>query len=178
MFKANSPNAEVIGESIIALVEGMGAFKSTALKLLEEKGIIDPKPGKWYNMQAYLDAYRIIYEKLGDMTLKVIGLKLPENVVLPPDLDSVEKLLVGGMLDKAYHMNVRGGDVGGYFFKKTEKRKGIMTCTNPFPCAFDIGLINGFMNKFRASGSIPRVKHIDGSCRMEGSNECNYELAW
>jgi hypothetical protein len=53
-----------------------------------------------------------------------------------------------------------------------------MTCTNPFPCAFDMGLINGFMNKLRASGSIPIVKHGEGPCRMKGANECNYELAW
>ena len=178
MFKSNSPNGEVVGESILALVEGMGAFKSTALKLLEEKGVVDPKPGKWYNLQAYLDAYRNIYEKLGDMTLKVIGMKVPEKAVLPPDLDSIEKLLLGGLLDKAYHMNVRGGDIGSYQFKITKKGKGIMTCTNPFPCSFDMGLINGFMNKLRVSGSIPLVKHIDGSCRMNGDHMCNYELSW
>lgn len=178
MFKINSPNGEVIGESILALVDGMGAFKSIAFKLLEEKGIVDPKPGKWYNLQAYLDAYRNIYDRLGDMTLKVIGMKIPEKAVLPPGLDSIEKLLSGGLLDKAYQMNARGGDIGSYQFTKTEKRKGIMTCTNPFPCAFDMGLITGFMNKLRDKSSIPIVKHMEGSCRMNGANMCKYELTW
>ncbi|MFX0071961.1 MAG: hypothetical protein ACFFAO_12805 [Candidatus Hermodarchaeota archaeon] len=178
VFKSKSPNAEVIGESILALVEGMGAFKSTALKILSENGVENPTPGNWYSLQSYLNAYKILYEKLGDMTLKVIGMKIPEKAVLPPDLDSIEKLLIHDMLDKAYNMNIRGGENGFYKYEKKGKKNGIMTCTNPFPCAFDIGLINGFMNKLRCSGDIPRVKHVEGPCRMKGEHMCKYEISW
>lgn len=178
VFKSKTPNAEVIGESILGLIEGMGAFKSTALKILADNGVENPTPGNWYNLQSYLNAYKILYERLGDMTLKVIGMKIPEKAVLPPDLDSIEKLLIHDMLDKAYNMNIRGGENGFYKYEKTGKKSGIMTCTNPFPCAFDIGLINGFMNKLRSSGDLPRVKHIEGPCRMNGGHMCKYEISW
>jgi hypothetical protein len=178
VFKIKDPNAEVIGESILALVEGMGVFKSTAIKYLEENGIKNPTPGKWYKLKDYLIAYQKIYEKLGDMTLKVIGMKVPEKAVLPPNLDSIDKLLEGELLDKAYHMNVRGDQLGNYLFQKNASKKGVMTCTNPFPCAFDMGLINGFMNKLRRSGDIPQVKHIEGPCRMKGQDMCKYNITW
>ena len=36
VYKSYSPDVEVNGESILAVVEGMGAFKKTALQILEE----------------------------------------------------------------------------------------------------------------------------------------------
>lgn len=45
MFVAMTPNAEVNGETVYSIVDGMGAFKSAALKILEKNGIKDPKPG-------------------------------------------------------------------------------------------------------------------------------------
>ena len=176
VYKSYSPNVEVNGESILSVVEGMGAFKKTAYQILEENGIIDPQPQKWFNLQNYLNAFKVVAEKLGDATLKVIGMKIPETAVLPPQLDTIEKALT--MMDQAYHMNYQNGEIGHYAFEKTGKNKGIMTCSSPYPCAYDIGIIEGFMYKLRSQGQIPRLKHVPGECRMEGARQCKYELAW
>ena len=176
VFKSYSNTVEVNGESILAVVEGMGAFKRMAYEILGNHSITDPQPKKWYNLQNYLDAFKTITEKLGDPTLRVIGQKIPETAVLPPDLDTIEKAFV--MMDQAYHMNYRNGEIGHYSFEKTGEKNGIFTCTSPYPCAYDMGIIEGFMNRLRAKGSIPRVKHVPGSCRMNGDRHCKYEASW
>ena len=63
VYKSYSPNVEVNGESILAVVEGMGAFKKTALQILEENGIKDPQPQKWFNLQNYLNAFKVVADK-------------------------------------------------------------------------------------------------------------------
>lgn len=176
VFESYEPNVYVLGANIFSIVDGMGAFKQKAYDILKSCGIMDPKPDQWYSMQQWLNAFKIIREKLGDATLKVIGSKIPETARLPPQINSVESFLP--MLDQAYHMNHRGGEIGHYKFEKTGNKEGILKCNNPYPCAFDYGLIQGFVEKFRESGTIPLVQHDPGTCRMEGSNVCNYHIKW
>ncbi|MFX0072390.1 MAG: hypothetical protein ACFFAO_14995 [Candidatus Hermodarchaeota archaeon] len=176
VFKTYSTGVEVNGESILAVVEGLGAFKKTAYQILGENGIKDPEPGKWFNLQNYLNAFQVISQKLGNATLKVIGMKIPETAVLPPQLDTIEKALT--MMDQAYHMNYQYGEIGHYAFEKKGKNKGVMICSSPYPCAYDIGIIEGFMYRLRKSNEIPRVKHVPGECRMDGAKQCKYEVSW
>ena len=176
VFKSNDPKIEVLGQNIFAIIDAMGAFKKTAFKILEEQGIVDIDPNKWYSQQDFLNAFKIIYEKLGSPTIKVIGMKVPEKAAVPPGITSTEEAL--NLIDKAFHMNHRGGDPGVYKFEKTGERKGVMICENPYPCALDEGLIQAFMEAFRSPGSVPIVKHSDEGCRMDGKNQCKYLLEW
>ena len=176
VFKTYDPKVEVLGANIFSIIDGMGAFKKMAYDILKDCGIEDPKANEWFKMQHWLDAFKIIYEKIGDSTLKVIGSKIPETAKLPPQINSIESFLP--MLDQAYHMNHRGGEIGHYNYEKTGDREGTITCNNPYPCAFDHGLIQGFVEKFRGTGSIPSIKHEPGSCRMEGSEVCKYRINW
>ena len=176
VFKARDPNVEVLGANIFSVIEGMGVFKMTALEILESCGIKDLDPQKWYNSQNWLDAFKIIYERLGDATLKFIGTKIPEVTKLPPQINSIEAFLP--MLDMAFYMNHKGGDIGHYKFEETGNKEGFLTVDNPYPCAFDHGLIQGFLEKFREPNSIPSVKHEPGNCIMNGDSACKYHLRW
>lgn len=44
-YVASSPKVEVNGETIHAVIDGMGAFKSTGIKILKDNGIDDLQPG-------------------------------------------------------------------------------------------------------------------------------------
>ena len=57
VFKSRFPDVEVNGQTIYAVVDGMGAFKGTALNWLEEVGIKDLQPEKYYSEQAWLDCF-------------------------------------------------------------------------------------------------------------------------
>jgi len=175
-YKSFSPDVEIIGDSILSVMEGMGAFKKTAYQILENNGIKDPAPQKWFNFQNYLNAFKEIAEKLGNATLKVVGMKLSKNAVFPPELDIIEKVLT--VMDQAYHMHYKNGEIGHYSFECNGNNKGIMTCNNPYPCAYNIGIIEGLMYKLSKEGQLPTVKHIPGDCRMDGAKHCCYELSW
>lgn len=191
-FVAINNDVEVNGETVLSVVDGMGAFKERALKILADSGITDPKPGQWYRQQYWLDAFRRISESTGNYTLFNIGKKIPENAQFPPEIDDIFKGL--SAIDVAYHMNHRIGNtplfdpktgtmqegIGHYRFKKDGDKKVTMECNNPYPCDFDRGIIEAMAHRFKPSGaSIVLVKHDDTApCRKKGHESCTYHVTW
>jgi hypothetical protein len=176
-FVASSHKVEVNGETIYSIIDGMGVFKTTAIKILGENGIADPKPGEWYSQQSWLNAFKNIAEKVGESTLYNIGQKIPENAKFPPEIKDTHKAL--SIIDVAYHMNHRNGEIGEYKYEKTGERSTKITATNPYPDEFDKGLIFAMGKKFAPAGSSVSVK-IDDSrpTRSKGSDSTTYLVVW
>lgn len=176
-FRAFSPNVEVNGETVLSIVDGMGAFKPRAMKILEENGIKEPRAGQWYRQQSWLDAFKAIAESLGGTTLFAIGKKIPENAQFPPQINQVEAALAA--IDVAYHMNHRGGEIGAYKFEKTGANTGKMVCPNPYPCEFDRGIVEAMAKKFAPKAFAVKVEHDDSCpCRKKGADSCTYKVTW
>lgn len=176
-FKAFASNVEVNGETILSVMDGMGVTKELAYRFLAEQGIKDPQPGHWYSQQAWLNAFRMIAEKIGPATLLAIGKTIPENAKWPPNIDTIEKALVS--IDIAYHLNHRGGDIGCYQFKSTGPKSAKVICHNPYPSEFDRGIIVAVARKFAPKGTFPAVK-LDESAptRNKGADECTFLVTW
>lgn len=175
LFKAFSPEVEVNGETVLSVVDGLGSFKRQAYAILEENGIKDPQPGRWYPQQKWLDAFKEIGSRLGKNTLFVIGSKVPDNAKFPPEIDSIEKAL--SSIDVAYHMNHKGGEIGSYSFKSTGPRSAKMVCKNPYPCDFDRGIIEAMAKRFKPSDGAIKVEH-EGVCRHTSGDSCSYAVSW
>jgi hypothetical protein len=176
-FVASSPKVEVNGETIYSIIDGMGVFKTTAIKILSENGIADPKPGQWYSQQSWLNAFKNISEKVGESTLYNIGQKIPENAKFPPEINDIHKAL--SAIDVAYHMNHRNGEIGEYKYEKTGERSAKITCTNPYPDEFDKGLVFQMGRKFAPSGAAVAVKYDETKpTRAKGSDSTTYLVAW
>lgn len=178
-FIAFATNVEVNGETVRAVIDGMGAFTSHAMRILAENGITDPVPGQWYSQQAWLNAFKDIAEKLGDATLFAIGLSIPRNAKFPPGIDTLGKAL--GSINEAYQMNHRGGPIGNYTLKRTGDRSAAMVCDNPYPCEFDRGIISAMTDRFPPKGFRHKatVRHDSKSgCRKKGANACVYLINW
>jgi hypothetical protein len=191
MFVAKTANAEVNGETVYSIIDGMGAFKSKALEILAKNGIKDPKPGMWFSQQSWLNAFKEIATVLGPNTLFTIGQKIPENAQFPPQINSVDSAL--GAIDVAFHMNHRiNGKVlfdpatgkmqegiGHYQFEKVNPKEAKMTCPNSYPCDFDRGIIEGMAKRFKPVGSFVQVIHNDSApCRKKGAESCEYRVKW
>ncbi len=43
-----------------------------------------------------------------------------------------------------------------------------MTCDDPYPCDFDMGILHGFAARFSQDALLVRVKHGEGGCRKRG----------
>jgi hypothetical protein len=149
-----------------------------ARKLLADHGMTDPQPGRWYAQQAWLDVFKAIALKIGDRSLTAIGRKIPENAQWPPTVDTLEKALAS--IDVAYHMNHRGGEIGSYRFEMTGARSGRMVCNNPYPCAFDRGLVTAVGARFKpADVAAVLVRHDDTQpCRAKSADACTYRIQW
>ncbi len=177
-FKAFAPGVEVSGLAVLSVVEWLGVFRDTALEILAENGIHDPKPGQWYSQQSWLDSFKTIAGSVGEASLFHIGEKIPETADWPPGIDSIEKALAS--IDVAYHLNHRGGEIGSYEFQKIGDRSGKMVCCNPYPCGFDRGIVEAVATKFEPKGSLfVNVKHDDSQpCRQKGADCCTYLVYW
>jgi hypothetical protein len=178
-FRVLDANAEVNGESILALVDGMGSFRETALKILAQQGITDLQPGEWYAQQSLLDALGVISEKLGADALYNIGLKIPDNAQFPSDIDSLDRAL--NVLDNAYHMNHRYGEIGHYQLNNVGDFGFEMVCENPYPCDFDRGILAALCSRYKpkGSGATATVIHDDlKPCRKNGASSCTYRVTW
>jgi hypothetical protein len=177
-FIGYAPGVEVNGETVYAIVDGMGAFRSVALAILAENGIVDPQPGLWYPQQSWLNAFKKISEKLGANTLFNIGLKIPLNAQFPAEITTIEKALQA--IDVAYHLNHRNGEIGEYRYQANGSKAAKMICRNPYPCAFDRGIIAAMANRFKPKTSaLISIKHDDvGPCREKGEELCTYNVTW
>jgi hypothetical protein len=121
--------------------------------------------------------------------LKMIGSKIPENAEFPSgivDLNSAIK-----SIDIAYHMNHRKNEVvlynvktgvftegiGHYGYEKIPGKNLIISeCWNPYPCAFDLGILTTMTKKFEPNAIIERDK--SKPCRNNGADSCTYSIAW
>ena len=191
-FKSYDPSIEILGNDILAPLQGMGAFKKMAEDILASVGLgqIVADGKHWYPLQSYLDAFKIISERTGDATLTQIGKKVMETAVLPP-INSIEEAL--GLMDIAYHMNYRNAK-GQVLFDPSRnpailegighyactldgsKHQAVMVCSSPFPCAYDRGIVTEFARRYQ-----PKVvvKHDEnGGCRKKGADACQYIVTW
>jgi hypothetical protein len=189
-FQALDPRVEVNGETVLSVVAGMGAFRSAALQLLAENGIEFPEPGHWFPQQSWLNAFKVIAERVGDATLHRIGRAIPEHAQWPRAIDSIEQALAS--IDVAYHLNHRIGrqvlydaatgtmreGIGHYALRGEGPRSARVVCDNPYPCAFDQGIVQAVAERFCAPGDRVSVAHAVSGCRRAGDAACSYIVSW
>ncbi len=88
-----SPNAEVIGAALLALVKNLH-YEETE-PLLKRYGLETIEPFTWYPEQKILDLLKEIADGKTNVSenLVAIGMKASETIPLPPEIDTMEKFL-------------------------------------------------------------------------------------
>jgi hypothetical protein len=174
-FTAHDPNVEVIGAAILATIDGM---EVDITSLLEKHGIETVEMIGWYSQQAWLDVLRAISEGNGYSMLDLVGvgMRIPDNAVWPPEVDSVEKALQS--INIAYNMNHRGGEIGSYAATVLGEGHMRLTCDNPYPSDFDYGIIYRTVQKFLPEDQGFTVRRADSPSRLKGDRMCIYDVAW
>ena len=196
-FKVFEPNIEVNGQTVNSIITGLGYFTNLSRryfsrvnigKVVNKKLQIDLNG--WYSQEAWLEAFKQIAETVGDRVLYNIGLKVPENAQFPPwvvDIDTAIKAI-----DIAYHLNHRKNGralfdmdigkmfegIGHYGYERDRSGRNIITSVsrNPYPCAFDKGIITAMAHKFQPNA---KVTHDDSKeCRSHGGESCTYIITW
>jgi hypothetical protein len=105
-------------------------------------------------------------------------------------LDSIKPALAS--IDVAYHLNHRIGGrvlydaasgatrdgIGHYAFRDEGPRAALVVCDNPYPCAFDRGIVQAVAERFCAAGDRVAVEHLLPGCRRTGDGACRYRVSW
>ena len=190
-FIAINKNVEVNKQTVLSVVNSMDKGKETRLSILVDNGI-NPEEKEWFNQQKWLNAFKDIAVKLGDMNLFLIGKAIIDNAEFPPIKDLKEALM---SIDVAYHMNHRLDStimfdsntgkitegIGHYKLAEfnEKERKAIMICNNPYPSKFDEGIITQLVRKYRPKMARETIQ-LDKSkeTRKTGSDSCTYIITW
>ncbi len=188
---------EVNGQTVWAIVAGFKSFAVLASTYLLQEGIGTPDkdgvvvvdPQAWYPQRAWLKAFEKISAHMGDSVLLEIGKAIPRNAIFPTWVKDIYTAIQS--IDVAYHLNHRKKGrpmfnpatgamtegIGHYGYERFEGQKKIISvCENPYPCAFDLGILTAMAKKFEPS---IRLEHDETRpCRKRGGDSCTYILTW
>jgi hypothetical protein len=195
-FKPFEDNVEVNAPTVYSIIAGLGAFTNLSRRYFSEVGIgtvvnkeLRLDMNAWYAQSAWLKAFENIAATVGDRVLFNIGLSIPGNAQFPPwvvDVDTGVKAI-----DIAYHMNHRKNGVplfdpnsgvmregiGHYGYERVPgQNKIISVCKNPYPCAFDKGIITAMAQMFAPHCVVTHDDHKE--CRNHGADSCTYYITW
>lgn len=174
-YKCFHPSNEAKGSAILAAMAALDPAQ--VKKVMAENGLETVDAETWYSQELELKILKSI--NTGNfLDLVSVGMKIPEIAMFPPNIQDVHGAL--GLLDMAYHMNVRGEDVGEYSYEKTGERSAKITARNPYPSDFDYGLIYALVKRFRPADSkaisVKRDETIPN--RKKGADSCVFHISW
>lgn len=195
-YRPFEPGIEVNGRTVWSIVDGFRAFSLLASQFLLEEGvgqkgpdgIVKVEPDGWYSQEGYLRAFKRIAKSVGESVLFDIGSSIPRNAEFPPQVVDVHSAV--GAIDVAYHMNHRREGsamfdpsngtmlegIGHYGYATPAARRIVSVCENPYPCAFDRGIVTAMATRFEPTS---KVVHDDSKpCRRKGAESCTYIVTW
>ena len=82
-----------------------GIFREHALRILNENGIFDPKPGEWYALKHLMSVFESFIADGRKVGLRLIGASVVSSAKWPDNIDTLGKAL--NSVNAAYHMNHR-----------------------------------------------------------------------
>lgn len=177
------PSVEVNGRIVRLVVDGLrdlpDEHETRSREILTRHGLEDPNRDDWYPLVEFLDALEAIGTTLGDETLARLGTMIPEGAAWPSNVETASEGFA--TVDEAYQLNHRGGDIGYYEFDEVADRERRVTCANPYPCAFDKGIIEGTLRAFSRNFSYTPMVFLHETserCRADGGEKCTYRVSW
>jgi hypothetical protein len=151
-YVAGSPDAEVIGQIVLSFTENLRA--DLVKPILPRYGLDNVDPEEWYPHQAWMNVLQDIAESEPEQAGQVFvafGMKAVEKAVMPPELDTIEKVL--NALHAIHHANLRNipADEGYHVEKKGEGHLWVYQNT-PNPDSAIYGFIYGMAQRFCPEG--------------------------
>lgn len=161
------------GAALHSFILGLGHSEALVQRILGQHRLQSIDPDTWYDLNIARSIYTMVAEQVGARSLKAVGQKMIEAAPFPPEVKDVRSVLTA--LNSAYQMNVRGPNIGKIASEFGEDREATVTFSTPFPCALNVGIIQGCCEKF---GARPLIEHAPGGCMDRGAASCSYRVGW
>lgn len=158
-FIAGTPEAIVLGQVVKAFAENLEA--EVIEPLLPKHGLSDIKDEEWYPHQSWMNLLRELSEMPGgNIALVAFGKKVVETAVMPPEIDSIPKVL--GALHAIHHLNLRNiPEEEGYRIEEVGPKHYLVHHNTPNPLDAIYGFVWGLAQRFRAPGEPFSVRIVD-----------------
>lgn len=178
-----APRVTVNGETVQLVLEGLDALPDEqareARAIFEAKGFAEVDGDAWHSQETWLAALREIATTVEGRALRSLGRQIPKTTVWPDGVETVPDAIAS--INDAYRLNHRGPELGAYAFDRTDDHKGRVTTTTPYPCLFDIGIVEGVIREFSptvTTTALTFVHEVSDTCREDGGDKCTYAVRW
>lgn len=172
------PNVEIIGAAMLSIMDNLNV--SEIYPFLEKHGLVEIDPSQWYATHLWLNVMNDLAEHTNLMTnLVAIGLRIAENVVLPPELANATLPQMLEVWDNVYQMQHRGGDIGQVKTEKINDTTYKTTHVHLYPDDLTYGVGYGWAKRFLPTGTSFKVWYDESIPRMdEGGEETIIHISW
>ncbi len=164
---------QYFGAALHSFVKGLGPSEALIEQILRAHGLERIDPGQWYDLNTARSIYYTVGAQVGERSLHGVGLQMIESAPFPPGIEDIRALLQS--LDRAYHMNVRGPEIGYIASEFDGEHTALVTFATPFPCALSRGILRGCARKFAPDAL---VEHGPGGCVDRGDSACTFHVTW
>ncbi len=173
-YVASSPNAELIGGALLALVKNVN--HEDIEPLLKKHGLENIQPMQWYPEQPILDLLKAIADGETNVSenMVAIGIKAIETIPFPVEIDTLEKFIGSyGTRQKASSRNTTAILVS----EVLGQGHGRVVNDTPYPDDLIFGYLWGASKRF-----LPRGKNfsIKPQAKTPGTNDepVVFDVTW
>lgn len=176
MYTASNPNNMSSGASIQSV---LSAMDTNIQPILDRHNLGTIDPDEWYSHVDYLNVFNDLVAEDNNVMFELvnIGMKILDNAIFPPNVDSVETAL--GSLNAYYKLNNKDDD-GGWDVQ-IDGQTAICTSTTPFPPDLEYGILYAMVRRFVKRGERAIVEYQDLSMRTGTKGvhaPCVYKVSW
>lgn len=160
-FVAGTPQAEVIGQVVLAFSQNLEAAQIAPL--LPKYGLDNVDPDQWYPHQNWMNVLRDIAQDdtgASSSALVAFGKQVVETAVMPPEIDTIPKAL--NALHAIHHMNLRNiPEEEGYTIVEKGPQHYWVYHNTPNPGDTIYGFLWGLAARYKGDGERFVVRIID-----------------
>jgi hypothetical protein len=175
-FEAGTPQAEVIGQTMLAFSENLRA--DAVVPILEKHGLSNIDPDRWYSHQLWMDVLNDMAESLGgeaSSAFVAFGKQVVQSAVMPPEIQTIPDAL--NALHAIHHANLRNvPEAEGYSLEVVGDKHYIVYHNTPNPDDAIYGFLWGLAARFKGPGETFRVHKIDNPDPSRSRSA--FEVTW
>lgn len=177
-YIAGTPQAEVIGQTMIAFSENMES--DVILPLLEKRGLATIDPEAWYPHQVWMDILKEMADTLGEgsatTAFVAFGRKVVETAVMPPEINTIPDVL--NALHAIHHANLKNiPEEEGYMIEQRGPQHYLVYHNTPNPEEAIYGFLWGLAARFRGPNEVFVVRLLEQNDRPDRARSV-YEVKW
>jgi hypothetical protein len=178
-YIAFSPETQVTGRSVILMFDNPFPYTNPSIpELLAAEGLINIKEEQWYSQQQCLNVLEQIEKHHGSEALYQLGKSVFEKVSIYRATDMEAEFL---FLDTGYQLTHQFGEIGYYELIEynEEKHYAVVECYNPYPSAFDAGILEALARKHvGADTKVEIILDTTKENRPAGGSRCFFTIKW